>query len=168
MWRRTSQIRGSLAYFSGSSRQKRVLHEIENPRVRGDPGQARQNEWEECHRVSSCAHRPKPIVHSSVLRQIASHGVQEDVSVESDHRSLARSVAWSRILRSSAVLLAERFPDAGIVGVDIVPPQPSWPQSESIEYLQVDQGDRSAIRELFRTLGRTFNLVIEDVADLAG
>jgi hypothetical protein len=58
--------------------------------------------------------------------------------------------------------LAELFPEARIVGADIVPPRQGWPQIDRIQYAQVDQDDRSAIHALFRTLGRNFDLVIED------
>ena len=58
--------------------------------------------------------------------------------------------------------LAERFPGARIVGVDIVPPTPAWPASPTIAYVQLDQGDRDAIRDMFVRLDRHYDLLIED------
>jgi hypothetical protein len=62
------------------------------------------------------------------------------------------SIAW----------LADRFPGAAIVGVDIVPQAPEWPTSDTITYVQLDQGDRCATREMFTRLDRRYDLVIED------
>jgi predicted O-methyltransferase YrrM len=58
--------------------------------------------------------------------------------------------------------LAERFPDARIVGGDILRQRPDWPVSPRIEYAHVDQGSVEQLRELFRRLDRTFDLIIED------
>ncbi len=58
--------------------------------------------------------------------------------------------------------LAGRFPDARIVGCDIVPPQPSWPVSPNIGYARLDQGSVEQIRRLFQHLNRQFDLIIED------
>ncbi len=58
--------------------------------------------------------------------------------------------------------LAARFPDARIVGCDIVPPQPSWPVSPNIGYARLDQGSVEQIRRLFQHLNRQFDLIIED------
>jgi hypothetical protein len=35
--------------------------------------------------------------------------------------------------------LAERFPEARILGLDILPQTKKWPQSRRIEYIQLDQ-----------------------------
>ena len=58
--------------------------------------------------------------------------------------------------------LAERFPDAEIVGCDIVPQQPSWPVATHIGYVQLDQGEPDTLRALLAALGMQFDLVIED------
>ncbi len=58
--------------------------------------------------------------------------------------------------------LAGRFPEARIVGADIIDQRPGWPISERIQYVQVDQSDRAAIRRMFNTLDRKYDLVIED------
>jgi hypothetical protein len=58
--------------------------------------------------------------------------------------------------------LAERFPDARIVGCDILPQRANWPVSGRIEYAQVDQGSVEQLRALFRRLDTTFDLIIED------
>jgi hypothetical protein len=62
------------------------------------------------------------------------------------------SIAW----------LAERFPGANIVGVDIVAQAPGWPTSDGITYVQLDQGDRGAIQDMFLRLDRLYDVVIED------
>lgn len=58
--------------------------------------------------------------------------------------------------------LAERFPQARIVGCDIVPPQPSWPVSPRVGYARLDQGSVEQIRRLFEHLNTKFDLIIED------
>jgi hypothetical protein len=58
--------------------------------------------------------------------------------------------------------LAERFPDAAIIGCDIVPPQASWPQSSRIEYVTIDQGSVEQLRQFFEERALQFDLVIED------
>ncbi len=54
------------------------------------------------------------------------------------------------------------FPDAEIVGVDILPVQPEWPAGPAIRYVQADQGDRPALEAALRGVGGGFDLVIED------
>jgi hypothetical protein len=58
--------------------------------------------------------------------------------------------------------LRQMFPQAEIVGVDILPQQPNWPTGPGITYLTVDQGDRPGISRMLQTLNRSFDLVIED------
>lgn len=58
--------------------------------------------------------------------------------------------------------LSERFPQARIVGVDILPEQPEWPRGELISYKRVDQGHRSAISRMLDELDRRYDLIIED------
>ncbi len=67
-------------------------------------------------------------------------------------------VAWGGSIR----WLAERFPDARIVGADITPIRPEWPQSDRIAYVQLDQGNRSEVAERLRVLGRRYDLIIDD------
>ena len=62
------------------------------------------------------------------------------------------SIRWLRLI----------FPQAEIVGVDILPQQPNWPTGPGITYLTVDQSDRPGISRMLRTLNRSFDLVIED------
>jgi len=62
--------------------------------------------------------------------------------------------------------LADRFPRAMIVGVDIAAPTPAWPHSDRIEYVQADQGDAGAIEAMFARLGRRFDLIVDDGSHL--
>jgi len=54
------------------------------------------------------------------------------------------------------------FPNAEIIGLDILPAQPEWPTGSAITYIAADQGDRPAIARVLKTLNRRFDLVIED------
>ena len=58
--------------------------------------------------------------------------------------------------------LARRFPYARIVGADITSQKANWPVSDRINYVQVDQNDRARIKEMFKALDRTYDLMIED------
>lgn len=58
--------------------------------------------------------------------------------------------------------LAECFPDAEIIGADILPVQPDWPQHPRISYHQVDQADRLGIRTLLESIDGDVDLVIDD------
>ena len=62
------------------------------------------------------------------------------------------SIAWLRRL----------FPDAMIVGVDLMQAQPDWPRGPRIFYLQADQGDRAGLARALNGLAGRFDLVIED------
>jgi predicted O-methyltransferase YrrM len=62
------------------------------------------------------------------------------------------SIAWLRAV----------FPDAEIVGVDILPLQHEWPTGSGITYITTDQGDRPAIARMLNGLNRRFDLVIDD------
>lgn len=56
--------------------------------------------------------------------------------------------------------MLERFPNAHIDGVDILPIQSEWPIDPRVAYHQVDQGDRDGVRAFFK--GRSFDLIVED------
>lgn len=58
--------------------------------------------------------------------------------------------------------LMECFPDAEILGVDILPRQPEWPQAPRARYVQVDQGDRDAVRAMLERVVGNVDLVIDD------
>ena len=62
--------------------------------------------------------------------------------------------------------LSKQFPQARIVGADTVSQLPVSPNSDRIEYLQVDAGDRVSIRDLFASLDRQFDLLIDDGSHL--
>lgn len=58
--------------------------------------------------------------------------------------------------------LMEKYPKSKIYGADIISPLPSWPVSKNVTYLQLDQGDQTAIRHELAELNCDFDLVIED------
>ena len=58
--------------------------------------------------------------------------------------------------------MLERFPNAKIIGVDILPVQPDWPRHERVRYVQLDQGDPEAINTLLRPLAGQVDLILED------
>jgi hypothetical protein len=75
----------------------------------------------------------------------------------------ARLVVELGIFRGDSLAwLAERFPRADLVGVDILPLQPTWPVSPRIRYVQADQGDRRAIADVFAGLPDQPDLILED------
>lgn len=57
--------------------------------------------------------------------------------------------------------LAERFPDARIVGVDILAQKSSWPVQDNISYRQLDQSSESDIISLFNSIEAP-SLIIDD------
>lgn len=58
--------------------------------------------------------------------------------------------------------LRAEFPDAQIVGADIVEPTDTWPREDAIRYVRLDQGDRAQVRQALEDAGVAFDLVIED------
>lgn len=58
--------------------------------------------------------------------------------------------------------LRDEFPDAAIIGADIVEPTDSWPRDPGIRYVQLDQAEREQVRQALEDAGTTFDLVIED------
>ncbi len=101
-----------------------------------DPAASDKHYW---HRFSAFYER-----HFATLGEVSSileYGVLDGASIR-----------WLRLL----------FPQAEIVGVDILPVQPSWPVGPGITYRTVDQASRPAIGRLLHDLGRRFDLVIED------
>jgi len=58
--------------------------------------------------------------------------------------------------------LNQKYPNAEIFGSDILAIQPSWPTEKNINYLHVDQGDVKTIKEVFKTIGKKLDLIIED------
>jgi cephalosporin hydroxylase len=73
----------------------------------------------------------------------------------------SRIVEFGVLHGDSIAALAKRFHQAEIVGVDILPEQPSWPKSEKIRYFQVDQANADDMAGLFRQIGPC-DLVVED------
>lgn len=57
--------------------------------------------------------------------------------------------------------LAERFPNARIIGADILPTQPEWPTEPRISYAQLDQDDSAQIARLLDSFDN-IELIIED------
>lgn len=62
------------------------------------------------------------------------------------------SIAW----------LVERFLTAHIVGADIDLWRTPWPLNSRISYERVDQDKRTQVRDMFISLNRSFELIIED------
>lgn len=58
--------------------------------------------------------------------------------------------------------LASIFPDADIIGADILAVQPDWPQGPRIAYRVLDQGDRGQAGAFFDAIGDEVDLIIED------
>jgi hypothetical protein len=58
--------------------------------------------------------------------------------------------------------LTNRFPEAHIVGADILPMQDCWPRSDKISYYHIDQSQRLQIRSIFEDNHTSFDLIIED------
>lgn len=57
--------------------------------------------------------------------------------------------------------LLERYPEANIVGVDILPVQNEWPQGERVRYKQLDQGSEQEVIDFFEEIEAP-SLIIED------
>lgn len=57
--------------------------------------------------------------------------------------------------------LSERFPRADLLGVDILPVQPTWPQGPRIRYAQVDQDSEAQMAAFFAGIPAP-RLLIED------
>lgn len=57
--------------------------------------------------------------------------------------------------------LLARFPNAKIVGADILPVQPEWPIDERVTYVELDQADEGQIDSLVRSIDRV-RMIIED------
>jgi hypothetical protein len=76
---------------------------------------------------------------------------------------VVRNVLEFGVLEGASIRwLQHRFPEAGIVGVDIIAPRPAWPRNDRIAYAQADQGDSRAIGAMFESLGRQYDLIIDD------
>jgi hypothetical protein len=58
--------------------------------------------------------------------------------------------------------LAECFPNAEIIGADILPVQSDWPQDARISYRQIDQADRACIRTMLDGIAGDVDLIIDD------
>ena len=56
--------------------------------------------------------------------------------------------------------LAEKFPNAKIVGVDILEQKSSWPVQNNISYCQVDQGSESDIVSFSRMLELQMSVIL--------
>jgi len=58
--------------------------------------------------------------------------------------------------------LRQLYPEATIVGVDIVTERDEWPRDDKIQYVQLDQGNTQELRALASRHKSPFDLVIED------
>lgn len=73
-----------------------------------------------------------------------------------------RVVEFGVLHGASVRWLAECFPDAEIIGADILPEQPDWPHAPRIGYRQIDQADRAGIKTLLDAVAGEIDLVIDD------
>jgi hypothetical protein len=74
-----------------------------------------------------------------------------------------RQVVEFGVLHGASIRwLAEWFPDAAIIGADILPQRPEWPEDARIGYRQVDQADRAAIRAMLAGIAGDVDLIIDD------
>jgi len=64
--------------------------------------------------------------------------------------------------------LSDRYPDAIITGLDILPVSPEWPIGGRISYVQGDQGDKQHLEEIVKQVAGDdgLDLVIEDGSHL--
>jgi len=62
---------------------------------------------------------------------------------------------------NSTKWLLQAYPQARIIGVDILPVQPEWPQGDRVEYRELDQGREEQIRSFFEEIPPP-TLIIED------
>lgn len=65
---------------------------------------------------------------------------------------------------ASIMWLTMRFPKAKIIGVDILPTQPTWPKFANVSYVELDQGDREAVKRVVNA--HQYDLIIEDGSHL--
>jgi hypothetical protein len=110
---------------------------------------------------------------------LSAKGVELDKSLESDKHywhgySEMYEEIFSLIASPSSILefgvfhgasirfLNQRFPEAKILGLDILPVQTDWPVGHNISYGKINQADFQGLCEYFQVLNEFFNLVIED------
>jgi predicted O-methyltransferase YrrM len=88
--------------------------------------------------------------------------------IDTYHKAFAqlgkvRSIVEFGVLHGASISwLADCFPEARIIGADIMPQQPEWPQDGRISYRQVDQADRAAVNGMLDDVAGVFDLVIDD------
>jgi len=73
-----------------------------------------------------------------------------------------RAIEFGVFRGASIRWLAECFPDAEVIGADILPVQPEWPHGERISYRQIDQGDRLAVAAMLGGITGEVDLIIDD------
>ncbi len=77
-------------------------------------------------------------------------------------RSDAVIVEFGVLEGESIKWLRELHPNAHIYGLDILGLMDAWPSDARINYLVLDQADRTQIRNCLTRIGKPINLVIED------
>ena len=66
------------------------------------------------------------------------------------------------VLKGNSIRWIEKkYSNAEIIGIDILPTQDSWPQSDKISYYKLDQGDEADVIRFFETITNP-ELIIED------
>jgi hypothetical protein len=58
--------------------------------------------------------------------------------------------------------IVDRYPEATVIGADIIQPLSSWPVLPQVKYVQLDQGDRKGLATKLESLNKKYDLVIED------
>ncbi|WP_155624442.1 hypothetical protein [Burkholderia diffusa] len=77
-------------------------------------------------------------------------------------KTVAGSILEFGVFKGNSIRwLLQTFPNAKIVGADILQIQPEWPTHENVEYRQVDQADEQAVSALVRGID-DLELIIED------
>jgi predicted O-methyltransferase YrrM len=76
--------------------------------------------------------------------------------------NVRRVIEFGVLHGASIRWLAECFPDAEIIGADILPPQSDWPRDSRISYRQIDQADRIGVRTMLDAVAGDVDLVIDD------
>jgi len=82
------------------------------------------------------------------------------------HLHASRILEWGVLNGTSIKFLCERFPEAKIVGIDILDKQASWPDNDDVQYFKVNQGNVPEVRKFYEDYNYKFDLIIDDGSHL--